>query len=312
MKKVLLYVFNLLKGLLMGFICVAAPGVSGGTIAVIIGLFTDIIMYGNELLHNWFKKSWWKAFSVFACIGIGVLIGAFLGSKAISITYEKFPLAVTLLLMGFIIGSFPMIYRNIKGFYKSWSNDLLFVLIFAGALVYTYCLKSSSSNPLENMNVWSYIGLVVMGIVAVATMIVPGISGSIFLMAFGYYIPLTNVLSNVTSLPLKETLPILLPFMAGCIIGAVLVIKVIKWLLDKFFVKTNVGIFAFVVASPIMMVKLCLLDNESLVYNTIELIVGIVLFIVGFIVSFIIGRINAKKEEENKKEEAIDNKEIES
>lgn len=306
MKQFIYYFLNFLKGILLGFVCVATPGVSGGTIAVIVGLFTTIIEAGNDLLHNFFSKKWWTTVLFFVVLVLGVAVGAFIGSKVVSFTFEKYPLAVTLCLIGLIIGSLPMLFVNIKPHIKKVSNIITFVIVVALALVYTFCLAKSNNNPLENMNFWSYLGLVIMGIVTVATMIIPGISGNIFLMAFGYYYPLTNILSNITSLPLNETLPIILVFLLGCVIGAILIVKVIKFLLDKFEVKTNTAIFAFVVSSPIIMIKLCLINNENFVYNNTELIVGIALAIVAFSISFILGRISTKKQQKEKESTIVD------
>lgn len=303
MKKIIKYLLDFLKGMLLGFVCVATPGVSGGTIAVIIGLFGTIIESGNELLHNFFKRQWWNRVLFFAILAIGIAIGAFIGSKVVSFTFEKYPLAVTLCLIGLIIGSFPMLFSNIKQHIKKPSNIITFLVVFALALVYTFCLAKSNNNPLENMTFWSYLGLVCMGIVTVATMIIPGISGNIFLMAFGYYYPLTNILSNIGSLPFKETFPIIGVFLIGCVIGAILIVKVIKFLLDKFEVKTNTAIFAFVVASPIIMIKLCLINNENFVYNTTELIVGIILALTAFAISFFLGRLSTKKQQQTKLEQ---------
>ena len=307
MKNVISNVLNFLKGILLGFVCVATPGVSGGTIAVIIGLFTTIIESGNDLLHHFFSKTWWKTVLFFVILVLGIALGAFIGSNVVSFTFEKYPLAVTLCLIGLIIGSFPMLFKNIKPHIKKISNIIIFVVVLALALVYTFCLTKSNNNPLENMTFWSYFGLVIMGIVTVATMIIPGISGNIFLMAFGYYYPLTNILSNITSLPLNETLPIIATFLVGCVIGAILIIKVFKLLLDKFEVQTNTAIFAFVLASPIIMVKLCLINNENFVYNTTELIIGIILALIACAISFFLGRLSMKKQEQEKQDEHIEN-----
>ena len=297
MKKILTYILDFFKGLILGFVCVATPGVSGGTIAVVINVFNKIIENGDKLFHNVFKKEWWKTILFFVVLAVGGVIGAFVGSKVVSITYDKYPLAVTLLLIGFIVGSFATLFKNVKAGIKKPSNIITFVVVFGLALAYTFLLSKSSANPLEDMNIWKYIALVFMGIITVATMIIPGISGNIFLMSFGYYYPLVNIISNIGSMDKSYTLPIVGAFLVGCILGAVLIIKLLKFLLDKFAMKTNVAIFGFVVASPIIMVKLCILDNESFVFNSTELIIGIILCLVGFAVSFLLGYLSNKREE---------------
>ena len=114
MRKYLGYIIDFIKGMLLGFVCVATPGVSGGTIAVVIDIFNKIINYGNDLFHHVFSKKWWKTVLFFVVLAVGALIGAFIGSKVVSFTYDKYPLAVTMLLIGFIVGSFAMLYKNIK------------------------------------------------------------------------------------------------------------------------------------------------------------------------------------------------------
>jgi len=297
MKRVIDYILDFIKGILLGFICVATPGVSGGTIAVIIGLFDKIVLQGNELFKNVFKKSWWKVVLFFVCLLAGVAIGALIGSKVVTFTYNLYPLATTLCIMGLIVGSIPYLFKSIKSENKfSVSNIILFVVVITLALCYTFLLSSGTNVDFTNLDFGGYLLLTLMGIISVITMIIPGISGSIFLMSFGYYFPLNETLSNIFSNDILYTLPIIISFGIGCVIGAFLVIKVIKILLDKFEVKTKVAILGFVVASPIIMVKLCILSNTSFVYNTPELIVGIILFIVATIGSYLIGKLNNKKD----------------
>lgn len=299
MKKAISALLDLLKGFILGFVCLATPGLSAGTIAVIIGAFNKIIEEGNNLLHNIFSKKWWKTVLYFLVLGVGVIIGTLVGSKIVGITFDKYPIGITICLIGFVIGSLPMLFNNIKDGIKDKYNYIIFFVVIILVVLYTFLLSSSKSVTFDNMNVGKYLLLALMGAITVATMIIPGISGNIFLMAFGYYYPLVQIINNIKDNPISYSLKVIIPFLIGCIIGAIAVVKLIKVLLDKWQMKTNVAIFAFVVTTPIVMVKLNIINilNQQGGYDLTskELIFGIIAAIIALILSLFIGFISIKK-----------------
>ena len=121
---------------------------------------------------------------------------------------------------------------------------------------------------------------------AAATMVIPGISGSFVLMLVGYYEPIVNTIKDLTNVSLlSHNLLILIPFGIGILIGIVLVAKLIEWLLSKYPIKTYYGVLGFVMASVVAIIK-PLISNSA---NVIEIVISIILLIVGGVIAYKLG-----------------------
>ena len=122
--------------------------------------------------------------------------------------------------------------------------------------------------------------------VAAATMVIPGISGSFVLMMLGYYEPIVNTIKDLTKFDLLgHNLMILIPFGLGIIVGIVLVAKLIEYLLNKYPVKTYYGVFGFVLASLVAIIK-PLFDISP---SVIEVIIAVVLLVGGGLAAYKLG-----------------------
>ena len=158
------------------------PGVSGGTLAVILGIYDKFI---SSLSHI-FKK--FKESVLFLIpVALGMVFAIIFSSKVIGDAFEYFPLATALLFEGMILGGIPILYKKIDGHVKKPSNILIFVIVAGALLAYTFLANTDNVVNITTFGLGEYLILFVMGIISAATMIIPGISGSMTLMVFGYY-----------------------------------------------------------------------------------------------------------------------------
>ncbi len=267
-----------IKGFFMG-IANIIPGVSGGTLAITMGIYEELI----EAISHFFTRLK-SNLNFLMPIIIGALVSIVIGSKIIGYSLDEFPLPTILFFTGLILGGLPMLYKKIKGSFKI-SNVVIFISTFA-IIIGLMFLKSGSYVSFENMHLLDYIMLFIVGVVAAATMIIPGISGSFMLMVMGYYKPILNTINDLTSFNnIGSNLAILIPFGIGVLVGIVLIAKLIEFLFKKFEVPTYFGIIGFVLASIIGI----FVSAENLTFSILPFIIGILLFIIGFIIAIKLG-----------------------
>ena len=272
----------IIKGMIIGLANVI-PGVSGGTLMITLGIYEQVIDTISHFFHH-FKKN----LKFIIPLGIGVVLSLLVFSKIIGISLEKFPFATTLFFLGLIVGGLPILVNNLNKNKdsKRVSNYIIAFLSFAFIILFAM-LKSSSEVDLTNINASSLIILFLVGIIASATMVIPGISGSFVLMLLGFYEPIVNTVRSLTNFSLlSHNIIVLGVFGIGVLIGIVLISKLIELLLKKFETKTYYAVFGFVLASCIAIIK----PLFSLHLGILEIILGIILFLVGMIASYKISK----------------------
>ena len=285
MKRLINPLILFVKGIIMGLANII-PGVSGGTLALILGIYEKMINSITTLFKK-FKEN--IAFLI--PVGIGMVAAIIGGSKIIPPCLAKFPLATVLFFTGLIIGGIPMLYKKISKHMKNGSNYIVFAIVFAALLCYTFLTSNAGPADLYNLNFLDYFKLLIVGVVAAGTMIIPGISGSMTLMVIGYYDGIFTTIGNITDFSqFGHNMEVLIPFGIGVVVGIFLIAKLIEILLAKFEIKTYFGIFGFIFASIIIM----FVKNIS-GFNIVEFIIGLVLLVVGYLISYFIA--NYKKSE---------------
>ncbi len=279
MKNVMLAI----KGFFIG-IANIIPGVSGGTLMITLGIYEDVI---NAISH--FLRDFKKNIKFLFFLGIGVIVSIVLMSNVITYTLEFYQLPTIIFFIGLILGGVPMLFKKVKGHTKSVSNILIFALMFSLVAALPFLGEGTSMVSFENMGVFSYFLLFLVGIVAAASMVIPGISGSFLLILLGYYEP---VLDTIKSLFTFDNIIgdgiVLGVFGLGILFGIVLVAKLIEFLLKKFEVKTFCGILGFVLASVISIFAEAL-KGGGLEFSAIQIGIAVPLFIGGMIISYKIG-----------------------
>lgn len=269
-----------LKGFLLG-IANVIPGVSGGTLALTLGIYQDLI---GAISH--FFKNLKKNLKFLIPLGIGMVIAILLGSKVITFCLDKFALPTTLFFIGLIVGGIPLLTKKIKGRRLKPLNLAVFLLTFGIVMIMTFLNAGNNAVDLSNMSVIQFILLMIVGMVAAATMVIPGVSGSFVLMLLGYYKPIMATLGNLTDFSLLgHNILVLAPFGIGLLIGIVGIAKLIEFLLKKYEIPTYYGIVGFVTASVIGLG----IGLVGVPTTTLQVLAGLVLFVIAFIIGYKLG-----------------------
>ena len=276
------HLFDILRGMVIG-LANLIPGVSGGTMMVSMGIYDKIIFSINNLFKH-FKK----AVVTLLPILIGMVIAIVLGSFGLKKAFADFPLPTNTLFIGLILGSIPAILKQMKGEKIGPVGIIVFVLFFAVVVV----LKVIEGNNTTELGtgVLDLIKYFVLGTIASATMVIPGVSGSMILKTLGYYEPIvTGALPNpITALTHGEwsvighNALILIPFGLGIVFGIFAIAKLIDVLMRRWKGWTYCAILGMVVASPVVI----LMDTSIYAgVSPVLIIVSVVTFAAGFIIA---------------------------
>lgn len=276
MKNIIL----MIKGFVFG-IANIIPGVSGGTLAMTMGIYEDMI---NSISH--FLKDIKKSFSFLLPIGIGAVISILLMSNVISSCLEKYPFPTTLFFIGLILGGVPLIFRKAKKEKIKPVNIIFFLITFSLIAIMAFMSEGSFSINLNNPPIYMYLILFLVGVIAAATMVIPGVSGSFVLMLIGFYEPIVKAISRLTKFDnILGNLLILIPFGIGVVVGIILVAKLIEFLFNKYEITTYYAILGFVFASFIGLFK----SIVGVSITTSQLFIGVLLFLGATVIGYKLG-----------------------
>ena len=277
---------NLLKGIVMG-IANIIPGVSGGTMAVSMGIYDRMIHCVTHLFKE-FKESMKFLIPIFLGIGIALVGLSFIIEPA----FAYFPLQTNCLFIGLIVGGLPAVWQKVKGKGIKISYIVPFVLFFAVVVGMAAIGEKEGTAADLIFSVWSVIKLFAVGIIASATMVIPGVSGSMMMLLLGYYNPIVAAIKNfVTALAafdmagILEGCGILVPMGLGIVVGIFAIAKVIEIIFEKFPIQAFWAIIGLIVASPI---AIFLLGDVGAI-TVIGILTSIVTFAVGFLVAVKLG-----------------------
>ncbi len=216
----------------------SVPGVSGGTIAFILGFYDDFIGSLNSLISKNSTADKKKSLIFLMKLGIGWIVGMVLSVLILSSIFDAHIYSISSLFTGFIIVAIPLIMKQEKDSLIGRYKNIIFTII--GALIValiTYFNPSGSNGglnlSLESLNFGVGIFVFVAGMIAISAMVLPGISGSTLLLIFGLYTGIISSIKEVLSLNLSY-LPVLIIFGLGVIVGILSTIKIIKFLLSKY------------------------------------------------------------------------------
>lgn len=286
MKNIILVI----KGFIMG-IANIIPGVSGGTLALTLGIYEQFIGAISHFFSN-LKEN--IKFLLPIVIGIGLAILTM--SNVISNCFDKYPIPTTLFFMGLVIGGIPMLTKRVAKSkeLKQPSSYVIALLAFSLVMVLAFSEEifggTLGNASFDNLSILGYLWISIIGMIAAATMVIPGVSGSLVLMLLGYYLPIINVIKELTHF--ENIIPNIFVagfFGVGVILGIVLVAKLIEWLLAKYEKKTFFGVIGFIIASVVAIPVSVYHEVENIVFTTPQVLIGIVLLVVGGIVGYKLG-----------------------
>ncbi len=230
-----------LKGFGMGAANVI-PGVSGGTIALLTGIFGRIIECLNSLMEieTWklILKGQWKEFwkkvdgRFLVALFIGVVASIFSLARLMEYVLNYYPVQTWAFFFGMIAASGVVMLMGIKG----WKAvDVLWAVLglILGILI---CTLSPTTTPDD---LWF---IAIIGAIAICTMILPGVSGSFILLIFGKYEYIMNAVNEMN-------IPVLVALVIGCGVGILAFSKFLHWLLERFERQTMLVLLGFVIGS---------------------------------------------------------------
>lgn len=290
---------DFLKGIIIG-IANIMPGFSGGIMAVSFNVYDRII----SAVSNFFSKPLKIIKDVWA-LALGGVLGIVLAILGISFFLDKFPIPTVMLFIGLIVGSIPTIFEKVKAKKYSVSQIIAF---FAGIVFIVSVPLFAKERVLlvQEIDLGLVITLFFLGIVAAATMVIPGVSGSLILLAFGYYIYIVALVKDFLKAIIffdKATLasnvfPIL-ALAAGILIGVVLLVKLVEKLLKKRPKQVYSAILGMVCASPFAIIYQLFNpgDPETAPYRealqrnlVLNLIIGVVFLAIGVIIADLLSK----------------------
>lgn len=229
------YLINAIRGFCMA-LADSVPGVSGGTIAFVLGFYDkfinslDMLVFGN-------KKEKKESIIFLIKLGIGWIIGMMLAVLILTSLFQNHIYQVSSVFLGFIVFSLPIIIKEEKNILKGKYKNLLFM--FLGVLIVTLITyfnpigSNSSGVDISNLNLSLALYIFVSAMISISAMILPGISGSTLLLIFGLYIPIISAIKELLHFNFSY-FGALVVFGFGILTGIILIIKLVKVALKKY------------------------------------------------------------------------------
>lgn len=282
---------SILKGMVIG-IANIIPGVSGGTMMVSMGIYDKAIHCITHLFSE-FKKSILFLLPIFIGMGIAIVGSSF----GLEYLFAQFPVQTSLLFIGLVLGGLPIIIKSVKkenaAGKKTNAGHIIIGLLFF-AVVAGMALLGEKEGAAANMSftLINVLKLFSVGIVASATMVVPGVSGSMMLLLMGYYNPIletiTDFFRSLAAFDVQGILAgigVLAPFGIGVVVGIFAIAKLIEIVFVKFPLYAYWAIIGLMVASPIAIIVLGTFPQVTV----LSIITGIICLAVGFLISMKLG-----------------------
>ena len=280
------------------------PGVSGGTIAFITGIYEELLKSITSINFNTFRllknkniKSVWQKINgnFLACIFSGILLSVLALSKTITFLIKSYPVLVWSFFFGLILASSIIIGRTIK----SWNFQRVITLIVGAFIAFSITRIS----PVENPDSMFYI--FTSGVIAISAMVLPGVSGSYILLLMGSYTLILKALNELN-------LTVVLVFSFGCLIGLLSFARLLSKLLKSYKDITIAVLTGFLIGSidkvwPWKIVVTTRVDSSGETVPFIEksvmpyyfegdpkILLALILSVVGFYIVYALNRLFTK------------------
>lgn len=279
---------DMCKGAVIG-IANIIPGVSGGTMAVSMGIYDRLIHCITHLFKE-FKKSILFLLPILLGAAAALVASAF----GLEYLFGNYPVPTNLLFIGLILGGLPAMCKKVKGNKVKAGHVISFLLFFA--LVAGLALLGEKEGAAADLsfNLLNVIKLFFVGMIASATMVIPGVSGSMILLLIGYYHPIIETISFfIRALAafdingILSGMAVLVPAGIGIIVGIFAIAKLIEIIFQKFPMYAFWAIIGLIVASPIAVVLMNLASFSGI--TVLTALISVVTLAVGFFVSMKLG-----------------------
>lgn len=259
-------------------IAMIIPGVSGGTIAVLFNVYDKLIGAISDL-----RKDFKNSFFFLLPIALGALVGIAAMFFPLKYAIKYAPMPTILLFAGLMVGSFPKLFKDTYKNGFKWTDVFAVALPVAFVVGICFIPELGQADLSAEMPVGGYFALIAIGAVASCALVVPGVSGSLLLLIFGYYQPILDTVSALLT-SFGHSVLVLVLFALGLIVGFFTIAKLMKLLMKKFPRGTGWAILGFVFGS----IPAIFLTEEftSAPVDGIQIAIGAILCLAGVIASF--------------------------
>lgn len=239
---------NVVKGIFIGAGAIV-PGVSSGVLCVIFGIYEKLL----DAVLNFFKDIKQNVKFLFPIV-LGVGIGVLIFSNALNYVLYEFPTQTKSIFIGLIIGTIPSLLKEVNEKEKFHPQNLIYLLIALGIGIISVILENRISiiRDIGDINIFY---LVICGAMMSLGIIVPGVSSTIILMLLGVYPVYLQSIATIN-------LPVLIPMGIGLLLGSIIVMKITKRLLEKYYAKTFYSIIGFTIGSIFVLFPQGMTDSE--------------------------------------------------
>ena len=287
------WILDILRGAVIG-VSNIIPGVSGGTMAVSMGIYDRVIYAVNNLFRQ-FRKNFRDILPILIGVLVGLfafaaLIGTLLGTKSAEIPVTRLP--TNFAFIGLILGGLPAIYKRVNMKNAGIPGIILF-LAFLALVVVLPLLNPPEARTVDH-SLGTILLMIPLGAIASSTMVIPGVSGSMIMMLLGYYNPVINAMNDLRGGD-WSSLAVLLPYVIGLLGGIVFIAKLMNFLLRKHGALTFSAIFGLVIGSPVTL----LMQNRDCFppVNAGNWIACIACLAVGFAIAWFMSTLDRKQTE---------------
>ncbi len=229
----------------------SVPGVSGGTIAFLLGQYDNFINSLNDIIAGTMKQRK-KAIHFLLQLMIGWIVGFILAVMILTSVFQQYIYQVSSLFLGFIVFSIPVVTREERKYFLGHGKNIIYMIGGIAIVVLITYLNTTatkqSSFDLIHLSVGTALYLFVVAMIAISAMVLPGISGSTLLLIFGLYVPVMNCIKSVLSFQLEALPPVIL-FGMGIVVGIVTVVKLVKIALERYRSQTVYSILGLMIGS---------------------------------------------------------------
>ncbi len=234
----------------------SVPGVSGGTIAFLLGFYDQFIRSIDDLMRGSMKEKK-EALLFLVKLGIGWVCGMVLAILVLTSVFESNIYAISSMFIGFILFAVPIVAKEEKEALLSNIPAAFFIFVGAAAvcaITYFNPVSGGSSMDLDQLDIKLGIYIFLAGAVAISAMVLPGISGSTLLLIMGLYLPVITAIKDILHFDFGA-FPTVFLFGCGVLVGIFSVVKIIRKALERFRAQTIYLILGLMLGSIYAVVK---------------------------------------------------------
>jgi putative membrane protein len=236
------------------------PGVSGGTLAVVFGIYEDLMQALGNFITD--RANRWKYIRFLVILFSGALIAIITLARVLSWSLENYPMPTIYFFLGLIVGSIPVVLRTHPDMKINWKRVIAFligiILVVALALIQGEgTSQTGSAIKFSSISTTQLIYVGFCGILSASAMIIPGVSGSFLLILLGIYFDVLAALSGLTTILLSDgltdemigRLALLASLGVGIVIGILVIARIMSWALERFPASTMFFILGLIIGS---------------------------------------------------------------